>query len=394
MLKNILLLSLSGLFFITSVNATTTCAPGYRITENGDCTLCALGTYSYGVDGDGNAIKECSNCKTPFDDDEIYDWVEVIDENGKPRPSVNANDCPWKITCDPGYIWDKDSTKCKRCTDTEHYDAVNSTKWYTGIALPESGVCEPKIYKLNFVNDNPATEEGSIDVWYNKYNVGFSQKPDENSWLSDPTIKPSKNIEDWQIFFQTFDGYQANDGFIVVKSDGKLRYGITEAYYTTDNANFYAQYRDYHYIVSFMLDGNQKQEDIECKMGKNFSEECKAVDCKRSPSGKYFVSWKIKGTNETVLPNQVIRQPTIDELDEADYVDGKPALTLEAVFSDCPAGYYCQDGNKTACPGGATSNAGATSIYDCYIKAGNNGTEICDNNGCFNLSENIYYLVE
>ena len=58
---------------------------------------------------------------------------------------------------------------------------------------------------------------------------------------------------------------------------------------------------------------------------------------------------------------------------------------LEPVFSDCPAGYYCNAGAQQRCPAGTTSDAGATSIDDCEMRGGPNGVKFCDSIGCFTL---------
>ena len=64
-----------------------------------------------------------------------------------------------------------------------------------------------------------------------------------------------------------------------------------------------------------------------------------------------------------------------------------PASTviLQPVFSDCPAGYYCNAGDQQKCPAGTTSDAGATSIDDCEMRGGPNGVKFCDSIGCFHL---------
>ena len=61
------------------------------------------------------------------------------------------------------------------------------------------------------------------------------------------------------------------------------------------------------------------------------------------------------------------------------------AVFLEPVFSDCPAGYYCNAGDQQKCPAGTTSDAGAKSIDDCEMRGGPNGVKFCDSIGCFHL---------
>ena len=60
-------------------------------------------------------------------------------------------------------------------------------------------------------------------------------------------------------------------------------------------------------------------------------------------------------------------------------------VILQPVFSDCPAGYYCNAGDQQKCPAGTTSDAGAKSIDDCEMRGGPNGVKFCDSIGCFTL---------
>ena len=60
-------------------------------------------------------------------------------------------------------------------------------------------------------------------------------------------------------------------------------------------------------------------------------------------------------------------------------------VILSPVFSDCPAGYYCNAGDQQKCPAGTTSDAGAKSIDDCEMRGGPNGVKFCDSIGCFTL---------
>lgn len=60
-------------------------------------------------------------------------------------------------------------------------------------------------------------------------------------------------------------------------------------------------------------------------------------------------------------------------------------IKLTAQWQQCPAGSYCSNVSQVkTCPAGSTSDAGSTSINDCYMQGGT--TKICDNNNnCFTL---------
>ena len=57
----------------------------------------------------------------------------------------------------------------------------------------------------------------------------------------------------------------------------------------------------------------------------------------------------------------------------------------------CNEGYYRKNDGKNCdmCPVGSTSDKGADAITKCYMKGGPDGTEFCDNHGCFNLPTSV-----
>ena len=55
----------------------------------------------------------------------------------------------------------------------------------------------------------------------------------------------------------------------------------------------------------------------------------------------------------------------------------------------CDAGYYKNGKNCNPCPAGSTSDEGADAITKCYMTGGPDGTEFCDNHGCFNLPTSV-----
>ena len=57
----------------------------------------------------------------------------------------------------------------------------------------------------------------------------------------------------------------------------------------------------------------------------------------------------------------------------------------------CYEGYYRKNDGKNCdmCPAGSTSDKGADAITECYMKGGSEGTEFCDNHGCFNLPTGV-----
>ena len=57
----------------------------------------------------------------------------------------------------------------------------------------------------------------------------------------------------------------------------------------------------------------------------------------------------------------------------------------------CNEGYYRKNDGESCnpCPAGSTSDKGADAITKCYMEGGSEGTEFCDNHGCFNLPTGV-----
>ena len=68
-------------------------------------------------------------------------------------------------------------------------------------------------------------------------------------------------------------------------------------------------------------------------------------------------------------------------------------INLKPVFGNCPRGSYCSNNIQYNCPVGTTSLENKSSVGDCYMVRGEEGTQFCDNNGCFYLpgTGNIFY---
>ena len=83
------------------------------------------------------------------------------------------------------------------------------------------------------------------------------------------------------------------------------------------------------------------------------------------------------------------------------YTDSSPVhqnvVHLYPRYTDCPAGYYCKNGEQKACPAGTTSDEGSSLITQCYMStASTTGTTFTDSNGSFSLrdlgaTEDIFY---
>ncbi len=97
-----------------------------------------------------------------------------------------------------------------------------------------------------------------------------------------------------------------------------------------------------------------------------------------------FSHWKCTGClndNGIVYPGEAIIEPETEYENET--------IELQAVYTECPSGYYCSDGKKHKCPAGSTSNgSGAASKQDCFLVGGI--TRFCkDKSKCITLPKDI-----
>ena len=116
------------------------------------------------------------------------------------------------------------------------------------------------------------------------------------------------------------------------------------------------------------------------------SNTCTASTNIPTQSGKVFAGWACGAgcdPEKTIQPGEQVPEPS------EDYGLLNP-IKLYASYNLCPAGSYCENNTQTNCPGGSTSDAGATDINKCYM---DKGTQFCDSVGCFNLPDGtkIYY---
>ena len=380
-------------------------------TYTSDCQECPLDTYSPGGES------QCADCYIPND-------ASLTGEN---PGMVDEYSCPWTLTCGENAYFDKESGQCTSCGDNYtsiYHDKGGFTMEFRGTGQEEfnilaeryshDNVCEPNVKRIQlspgtqFNTDDNNLWPGTTEVYYTKgvyykYDTGFrTDNSAIGSWvtkLPDNALQPTNHLK-------TFLGYAENasmcsDGKLVFDSNGNL---MTSNNYDLRNVpsslvacwenkaigiNYFMNKKSGDEVVTATLkrycmvnDNNGQLEYYED--GKLTGDECVAMEYDTSKyyvePGKVFSHYELRcqspGTGfepcgDVTVPNKIPVPVS--------------TVILSPVFSDCPAGYYCNAGDQQKCPAGTTSDAGATSIDDCEMRGGPNGVKFCDSIGCFHL---------
>ena len=303
------------------------------------------------------------------------------------------------------------------------YDEMNDACYECSAGEYGPGGHEPcvevkriKLYAGTKFNYNAGSSDrwpGTSDSYFDKsveYAVGIGFRMDdsaENLWnpyLPDNALQPTNDLK-------TFLGYAENasmcsTGKLVFDSNGNL---MESNNYDLRNvpSSLVACWENNAIGINYFMNKKSGDDVVEVALkmqcmvnddagqleyyedGKLTDQECVAMEYDTSKyyvePGKVFSHYELRcqspGTafepcGDVTVPNKI---PV-------------PASTviLSPVFSDCPAGYYCDAGVKTACPAGTTSRAGeATSKTDCIMVGGYDGVEFCDSIGCFYLPAGV-----
>ena len=390
------------------------CPAGCELSTYNECIECPLGTYGTG------GKSQCADCYKPND----ASWT------GEEPGMVNEYSCPWTLTCSANAYFNKETGQCTSCGDNYtsiYHDNGGFTMTFNGDGQEKfnilaeqyshDNVCEPNVERITlspgtkFNTDDNNLWPGTTDVYYTKgvyykYDTGFRMDNSaENLWdpyLPKDALQPTNHLK-------TFLGYAENasmcsTGKLVFDSNGNL---IESNNYDLRNVpsslvacwensaigiNYFMNEKSGDDVVEVALkrqcmvnDNNGQLEYYED--GKLTGQKCVAMEYDTS---KYYVEpgkvfshyvcfYQSPGSGLVSCGNVT----TTDALNKIPVPAS--AVFLEPVFSDCPAGYYCNAGDQQACPAGTTSDAGATSIDDCEMRGGPNGVKFCDSIGCFTL---------
>lgn len=349
------------------------------------CIPCEAGFYNNNAQNTG----ECERCTIIPDD---ADWVPDI-------TGMRSNSCPWEITCNTNYYWNSTTRKCEACNTGDGYHSTAQTIQGAGNES-ESTSCD--IYEIKLVDGGT-----TIGTAYAKKDTGYANNLN-GPWTSNGPITPLPNYPNkW---WQRFTGY-LKEGQDFTDSDGYVKSPwnqniITEPFTAT------ARWQYAKFNIQFNLEGSVEPlvEYTNCTLSDE-ENPCLAPTADDIAGyiqdGQYLAYWICNDPDgdtfhckngEKVSPGHLITSDIV-LVSGTDFGgnSGQPVV-LEAYFTTCDAqlGQYCTEGGKYAnCPQGTTTlSTGATSITECVMVGGSNGTKFCDKeNRCFNLPEgtNIPY---
>lgn len=370
-----------------------------------NCALCLVGTYN---DTDGSVFNSCKRCTRPYD-------AEFIDD--KDHIGYIADLCEWELSCSGGtYFFYGDTVEdsyCAKCGAHYHAADENSTCDVEGKGnniiinnCPFNEICTGYVYKLE-LNSNTNIKEidtGNSVIEYEnittyaKFGSGFADQPDSSSWgrlngfesisvkqlkgysqnancsgsvLMPSHVQTSPDKWNWNDIFDFFPDAPNENGEIDVTLYACWNNSqITVRYYTDTAGTLYTD----RYCGPI----NDKEDSFKCKV----------EDVQNSGSGVlqgYKCTYVSSSSELPCVSNDPNRLFRVD--------DAIPLVSTQIIlrpqFAPCPAGYYCSNGKSYECPLGTTSTeGGADEVSDCYMMLGKDGTNFCDNNGCFYLPGN------
>lgn len=359
------------------------CPPGcypFAQQATGFCFKCEPGTYS---DKDYNDVQECLLCAKPS---------EATFTDGEDAYGNTSDNCPWQLTCGAGQYWNDDEAQCTDCGD--HYQDNNGTCTVIGRGKDNTQLNSPSCnfnnrcigneYKL-ILKPNGAILQGDIELCY-KYGTGFAEKCGSITWSQ----KLPKYHEDRPI--KPFTGYYSDKncgGVAIFDSNGNFNGSWSSL---GGEKTLYACWKkltqtiEYYDETGVLIPGSSHT----CTADDNDNFECIAKAYQPTGDGVVFFKYECKYLDEYGSEKYCEEQfldigETIPEL-------GEVTVRLKIKTVQCSTGYYCEAGTPTSCPGGSTSDIGATGINKCYM---DEGTQFCDSVGCFNLdlpdNTKIYY---
>ena len=368
------------------------CPPGcypFAQQATGFCFKCEPGTYS---DKDYNDVQECLLCAKPS---------EATFTDGEDAYGNTSDNCPWEVTCGAGQYWNDDEAQCTDCGD--HYQDGNGTCTVIGRGNNNAQInydspscdfgnrCIGNEYKL-ILKPNGAIFQGDIELCY-KYGTGFAEKCGSIKWSQnlpkhhkDRPMKPftgyysDKNCSQGSLVFRSNSSLVEN-GWSLLGGD-KTLYACWDK--LTQTIKYYDE-------TEVLIPGSSHT----CTADDNDNFECIAKAYQPTGNGVIFENYKCEyttpdsGNNRTSCGTVGIGGDIPER--------GNATIYLTIQTDPCPAGYYCEAGTPTSCPGGSTSDTGETTgaenIKDCYMAGGEDGTQFCDSVGCFNLPDGIkiYY---
>lgn len=352
----------------------------------------------------------------------------VYNYGGYEMTGLSTDTCPWSIQCGTDEYWYALNKKCQKCNSKSGYVAKSNNQQKTVYGCGYARVqeddfnerCEPTAISITLNPNHPTREDFTAFNIYVKYHSSTSQNGGfaataNGPWNLNPIqelILPGPNLEWWNKpngdNIYGFKGYQDQDHTMYITANGKIGEGIDITDFEPDMELTGVWQNVYYDVIYYTSDGTQYG-DRQTKINidtKKLPDGNDALAYSTGPSmdGKVFSGWtcNLPSTCKpqpgqrncekacTVLiinKNTSVPPPSSGKYD-ALYTDSSLVHTnhvrLYPRYTDCPAGYYCKNGEQKACPAGTTSDEGAKTAEDCYVPT---GATFTDSNGSFSLRD-------
>ena len=369
------------------------CGAGCQESSGGLCEICGIGHYNSVSGG------ICKWCKLPGGGG----YIESEENVG-----YTADVCPWEVYCEKNQYWDSFHTGCVSCD--ERYYTTNLSHRYsfygegpiinTSFNDPANytfnKVCEPKVFTLTLDKNTKVSQINEViyenKKAYVKYVKGFSDN-EGGTWnrgnIPESVLQPSQAAK---VFLGYYRSSDCNINTKYFDETGKLGGNIALGFFDNDMTLYACWDNPNITIYYYFEDPDETMKKQTCRVDDTKTEvDCNFEDYSGAGSaGKYFSGFSCMYKQENGVLAACSNDP--DEI----YEIGEPIpllgteIYVKIFFSDCPAGYYCEDSNLLVeCPIGTTSDAVSSSIEDCYMPSGQSGAKFCDKNGCFYLPTGI-----
>jgi len=258
---------------------------------------------------------------------------------------------------------------------------------------PTSKQCIAEVYKITLDENCSTCALAWEQETYVMYGVGFAKKKNasKETFAANPSTavisgKIPRRIccEFYGYYTEPKQGAQIFRPVINAANETVLQLAVGKTNQSfTEDQTLYAHWETFKFTIKYKI---SETDTTEHSQQCSDAEKCLTLKVSETPltvpTGKVFTKWKcIAAEGSSECPSEYIMPSTeIPPNDPQNY-------TLIAQWADCPAGYYCQNGEKITCPRGATSEQGATNIDQCYLTRGEgrNVTQFCDDVGCFTI---------
>lgn len=358
----------------------------YAIGANGDCSaedaVCDPKFWCQPIPegqpgAGGKTCQPCTNGPTDKEGKKCGETDAACQYTGN---GGNSNNCPWKMTCSVGYVWNQSQNKCEQCDD--HYTSKSVIVTYDGTGydtMPATlPVCEGEVYEIQFNTgtlDQEKIKESPIPpAIYEKYGTGFSLSQTASPiMVVPPFITPLIGTNEFLGYYT-----EATGGVQIFKANGEATDTLTNTYFTQDTI-LYAHWGDakkYRIVLTVGTSYVAIDKQNHCIQGET---SC-VLDVSELTCGAGF--YLKNNTTTQVSCNDITNCGEVRRTgDTVTYRPNTTALhyiienetitvNIGSLSDACPVGSYCPACDNIPCPlSSTTDGTGKTKVSDCFWTA-------------------------